>query len=183
MIGPLRIGAAASVVDLSAAKEVLNIDFSDKDLEISGLVAAATETVSNMTGLILGAEQWCFSVGPQTGKLRIPVIPVRFITEVTFIDRDGDEQSDDAANYTLIPDDDRPYMLPSPGNSWPDVIRQDNAIKVTIQAGLVTLPPPLRVAILHMVVHLFTNRGDTGANMPHTVENLIGQYRRGWVAA
>ena len=184
MIGPSRIGDAAEVVGLLDAKTHLRVDHDDEDELISMMTASATEMVSNHTGLILGSEGWQFSVGPQAGRLRIPVAPVRSLTSVQYLDRDRAAQNASLDDFLLIADYSRPYLMPIDGTSWPITARDDDAITVTVAAGLLELPPPLKVAILMMLSHLYEDRGDNAMDeIPTTVRVLVEPYRRNWVEA
>lgn len=183
MIGPSRSGAAASIVSLTDAKAHLRIDHDEDDVLVSALVSAATETVSARTGVVLGAETWAFSVGPQDGALVLPVAPVRSITSISYIDRDGATLAADTDDFRLYADPHRPWI--EPVTAWPVVADRPDAITVTVAAGLTSLPDALRVAVMMLAGHWYQHReaaSDGVAELPLGVAELIEPWVRQWLA-
>jgi uncharacterized phiE125 gp8 family phage protein len=185
MIGPSRSGAAAVVVSLDEAKAHLRVDHDDENDLITGLVAAATETVSHLCGLVLGAEDWVFKVGTVSGRLMLPVVPVRTLAAISWLDADEVSVTGSVADFRLMPDETRPFIEPVTGNVWPVIARREDALTVTVAAGLTSLPGSLRIAILMVTEHLYEHRGAEGGMdaLPAPVRVLIEPYKRLWVAA
>lgn len=187
MIGPVRVGAAAVVVTLTEAKLHLRVDHADDDDLIGALVAAATEQVSEMTGLILGAESWQFSVPRPVSTLVLPIAPVSSVTAITYLDADLVQQSADPDGFDLFSDARRPWLQPVSGGTWPVCADRPDAITLTVSAGLAALPAALKAAILLLTGHLYQQREAVSdgqmAEVPISVRALIEPHRRGWVAA
>jgi uncharacterized phiE125 gp8 family phage protein len=185
MIGPNRVGAAAVVVALEDAKAHLRVDEDDENDLITAFVAAATEMVAGLCGLILGSESWQFKVGPVSGQLMLPVAPVTALSAISWLDADEVSVTGDVADFILIADAARPYVQPVTGGTWPVVARRDDAVTITVAAGLSVLPDALKVAILMVTEQLYEHRGaESGAaTLPGPVRSLIEMHKRQWVAA
>jgi uncharacterized phiE125 gp8 family phage protein len=184
---PTRSGAAAAPVDLAAAKSHLRATSSDEDDLIQSLLDAATEMVSERTGLVLGAETWVWKMRVVSGAVDLPKTPVTAITAMTYFDAAGTSQTDTPGNYRLLADPERPNLRPAPGFSWPATEVRDDAMTITFTAGLAICPPALRTAILMLVAHWFHNRSAVTdgamAEVPQSASALIDLHRLGWAAA
>lgn len=180
-----RIGAAASVVSLAEAKAHVRVDSADEDALIQALVDAATDFVSQRTGLSLGEETWRFVSAPPSGDLRLPVEPARELTAVSWIDPNGAVINGDVGDFLLFGGE-RPTVRPDSG-AWPVMAHRPDALTMTFTAGLEECPKALQVAVLLLVGHWHLNReAVTGGGMmevPAGAGSLIDVYRRGWVAA
>ena len=188
MIGPYRVGAAASVVTSTEAKQRIRVDHSEEDSLITDYIAAATELVSAMTGLVLGAETWQFKVGPQRDALLLPVAPVNTVTTIAYLDQTEVVQSANVGDFVLYADPVRPSLRPGRGKVWPAAADRDDAITITVSAGLTALPPSLKTAILMMVAHWYRTRepviiGMTSSETPFALNALIEPHKRLWAAA
>lgn len=186
MIEPHRTSAAAELITVTEAKLQLRVDHSADDALIGGLVATASAQVAALTGLIVGPETWQWRVGPQRDDLVLPIAPVSALTAIAWIDRDGASQVGVAADFDLFGDQRRVWLRPKRGRSWPASADREDAITLTLAAGLAQAPPALRTAALMIVVHLYDNRdpaGDGGPQVPAPVAALVEPHRRAWVVA
>ena len=184
---PTRSSAAAAPVDLAAAKSHLRATSSDEDDLIQSLLDAATEMVSERTGLVLGAETWVWKTRVVSGPVNLPKAPVVAISAMTYFDAAGGAQTDTIGNYRLLADPERPNLRPAPGYSWPATEVRDDAMTITFTAGLAVCPPALRTAILMLVAHWFHNRSAVTdgamAEVPQSASAMIDLHRLGWAAA
>jgi len=188
MIALSRVGAAAAgPVTLVQAKAHCRVDHNDDDALLAVYLAAATESVSEQVGQVLGLETWAFKAGPVSGDLILPKSPARALTSLSYIAADGQLHEGDTSDFILFADAARPFLRPAPGKAWPFAAPRPDALHVTFTAGLEVVPPALSAAILMLVSHYYENRAAVGsgphAAMPMAVECLVGLHRVGWAAA
>lgn len=188
MNAPTRIGtAAAGPVSVQDAKEYLRVTSTSETVLIGALIVAATDLVSARVGRVLGAESWAWKFRAITGQVLLPVVPVRSLTSLTYLDASEAVQTANLADFVLLNDADRPALRPALGKSWPTTALRDDAITVTVAAGLLIVPPGLRVAILMLVAHWYQTREAVTegamAEVPMAVESLIGVSKLGFVRA
>lgn len=186
MLMSLVTPAATGPVSLADAKAHCRVDYSDEDALISALLDAASVAVSEMSGRVLVAETWRMSVPGASGDLRLPKSPVQSLTAITYYDRDGVGQSANVNDFFLFADEDRAILRPKDGKAWPSVQSREDALSVDFVAGYADVPANLRQAVLLLVGHWYLHREAVGqdvAELPLSVEALVGISRRGWVAA
>lgn len=192
---PVRTVAPAALIDLDAAKVHLRVDGDDEDALIASYVAAATDRLDGIGGILgrcLMPQTWTASFWGFAGdRLRLPLRPVASITSVKYYDTAGTLQTFSAAKYGLLTDELGPYVRLLYPNIWPaDVaVDRDNAVVVTFVAGYAdaaSVPAPIKAAILLMVGDLYANRetaviGVPAAEIPMstTVQALLAPYRAG----
>jgi uncharacterized phiE125 gp8 family phage protein len=75
---------------------------------------------------------WCANLANR--GLLLPMPPLQSVDSVKYFDRDGDEQTLDAASYSLIPGTPARLVL-APGKSWPRTMNVPGAVRVTFTAG------------------------------------------------
>lgn len=180
-------GPTIGAVSISEAKAAAVVDFSDDDVQISGMIDAATRAVGEMAGRVLVAETWAASFGDgQSGTLRLPKSPVQSLTSITYYDADDVQQTADLNDFYLFRDDDVAYVCPKSGANWPTANSdRADAITVTFVAGYTSIPRNLKQAVLMMTAHFYENRSATMerkmAEVPLGVEHLVSLDRMGWI--
>lgn len=173
----------APVVSLDEAKQHLIVDYPDDDLLIETYIQAATAWLDGPTGWlgqVLGEQ--VLEIVSEHDPLCLPSLlqPVTDIVQVSFTDERGVEQIVDPETYQL--GGDKLWL-------WPlSPLRHATNSRIRFKAGYPvvngksTVPPSIRVAILMLVGHWYQNRsavviGNTVADVPFTVEALLGPYR------
>ena len=166
-------------VTLQETKAWLKVDDTNSDAEIAGLIQSAT----------LRAEAYCnrpFIQREYTEYFdRFPTViepcAVTFqsLTSISYVDGDGNSQSftdtqvDGGYKFT------KTRIKPAYGYSWPSTRDQYKAVTVVYQAGYGDdwndVPSNVRLAILYLVSHYFTNRQIAGedSELPETVKALL----------
>lgn len=189
---------AGPVVSLDEAKAHLRIDGTDEDAYVTALVAAATATVDGAGGWLGRAlrpqvwdltlpgwplDRWC-------ERIRLPLPPLISVASVSYRDGDGITQTLATGDYVVsgVGAAFGGAVSPADGASWPSLRWHPEAVTVRFTAGYaepddaVTVPEPIRHAILMMVGHLYANREAVAPNgradvVPMGAEALLAPYR------
>lgn len=175
---------------LAEVKDHLRLDGPDHDAGLGALIVAARNVVEQHTGLALISrpvavflDDWPNSrvampwwqgtadgslsaLQRETDQVPLPVRPVDTITSVTIKDTLGQENTWAAEHYQL-----KPGMMPvlhCVTGSWPQPGQPVDGIRVTLTAGFGDswndVPADIRQALLQLIAHQYTNRGDTPSN-------------------
>lgn len=113
---------------------------------------------------------------------RLPLGYISSITQIQYLDTDGNLQVWDSANYSLDNlSNSAARLRPIPTQTWPDVGEYDSAARLTVVAGwtAVDVPYPIRAGILQKLAVLFEARapGDPEADaIERAARNLLRPY-------
>lgn len=110
--------------------------------------------------------------------------PLQSVTEVTYVDQGGVEQTLPEADYQVDPYSMPPCIVPAYGKSWPATRPQRNAVKVRFIAGHTSasaVPAEIKAWMLLSIGALFENResinvGNIVNEMPY-VDALVATNR------
>lgn len=195
----LRLIEAATThpVTLDAAKAHQRVVDDEQDAVIEGIVRAAEEFVAGRTGLCLAPETYRIERACWwSGDLTIAAAPLRDVTEVSYLDADGNEIVVDPSLY-------RWRRTRSGGEIWllqaftPPALadQHKDAVRITLEAGYddpaatgsgddpeLAFPFRGRQAILLLVGHWFENReavltGTISSQVGHALDALLAQLR------
>ncbi len=172
-------------VSLDAAKEHLRVDGTADDSYISGLIAAACQTVGNDLGMTLaptGYRQYC------PGGFFVPVLMETYPVsgaglKLIYFDAAGSQQIVDPNDYDLVTwtDPQRIHFHSTP----PAVISGPSTVPyVEFTAGFEpdTIPPQIRQAVLFLIAHWYDRREPVSdkisRSVPLAYEYLVWKYRR-----
>lgn len=187
---------AITPISLSEAKAWLDINYTDKDTIITGLIKAATAHLDGWSGILgrcLVEQSWRQDFDRFARCLRIPLAPVLEITSIKYDDEAGDEQTVSADEYALLNDDLGPYILFNDDVSFPALSAVRPAVRVTYKAGYAnggthpnytsTVPDDIKHAIALLVRHWFDNPtavvvGVSAQAVPMSVDALLAKHRR-----
>ena len=176
---------SSTPVSIDEAKVFLSVDHSDHDTLISSFIAAGVSRGEATTGTRF-AEQTVQLWADHWSDLEIlPIGPVSAVTDITFQDREGSEQTVPSEDYELVGAGLSRSLRPSSGSGWPsDVLDETGAIGVTMTVGYSELPPSLVAAVLLMTGDLSAHRETASVGMPAgeipmsmQVDTLLSQYR------
>lgn len=124
-------------VTLDEAKQQLRVDGDDEDEIIERMIAAATELCEKETNTILASASMIYTqkTWPWGAycEIQLPVMPIRDVESVTYIDEDGVEQTVAPENYTLNEDDGT--IIFSKSYNYPTLKHTRNAVRVYFDAG------------------------------------------------
>lgn len=198
------IPAATMAISLAQAKAHCRVDDTDSDAVITGFIRAATEYVSERTGLTLQpttlqyrADRWsCLGGWRSSWWLQLPRSPVRDVTAITYFDVDGIEQTIAPSSYSWEPTNSGAYIWFGKTYSLPALeAGRPSAVRVMFEAGFndpadndtgsdpsLILPERLQQAMLLLIGHWFENRetvtiAATFSEVPVAMEALIETLR------
>ena len=183
----LVTAAAVPALSLPDAKKHLRIFHDDEDDYITGIVAAAQGYIEgpNGAGVALKPQTWRLSLDYFPCEILIPLGPVTEITGISYTGANGNEAMLDSWRSDL---DASPVRIwPARDTSWPAIICEPGAVKVTFTAGFEAPPADLIWALKLIVSHLYEHREaalDTGAKfglltLPLGAEHILDRYRVG----
>jgi uncharacterized phiE125 gp8 family phage protein len=166
-----------------------------RKVAVEGMIGAAWEHLS-------GPDGWLGrSLGTQVvdyyrdsfweGDITLPLGPVQSVLSIEYRQpSDGVWVTMPAQHYELRGDVVGPAFNSPIARGWPGTANIPEAVRIRYRAGFVTLPKPVRAAILLMVADLFENPGTTAdagsasrvaVPMSLTVQNLLDPAYRRWV--
>lgn len=160
------------VLALADAKAFLRIDGSDEDTVVSALRDAAIDWVERYTAKGLSSRAWRLTTVDYRTPLRLGVGPIKEITSVSFVSRDGGEV--DLEHWRF---DDGAVWLGS-SSSWLSPPLGLGSVQIDFVAGFdepATQAPGLLVAVRLMLQQLYDNRGSSDPSL--AVLALSAPYR------
>lgn len=174
----LRLIQAATTQPVTAeeAKLQTRVEVSAEDTLIEQYIAAAVRLVEDRTGLVLAPSVFRVERSDWwAGDLCILVAPVGDITEVSYLDEDGDEQVVDPTLYRWRRTKEGAEIWLLDAFDAPDVAEErKDSVRITVSAGFedpassgsgddpeLALPATAKQAILLLVGAWFENREET----------------------
>ncbi len=170
-------------VTLVEAKLHLRVDFSDDDLLITALIAAARQAAETLTGRQLVTARWKYILdsfpgpslmGVPAGKtftlpghaILIPKAPVQSIVSIDYLDMNRTAQTMSSVNYATDLACEPARITPIFGQIWPINLPEIGAVSVTFDAGYGTatdVPEGIKSWIKLRVGSLYQNREEVAA--------------------
>ena len=188
MTAILLAGPATEPVTLAEAKAFLRVDGSDEDSFISTLITAARLHAESVTGRATISQTWrvVIEAWPEDRILRLPVAPLKALSEIRAYDAEGNETVLPLADFQPGSGQ-APALLyvPTPVSGMP-LTRRHDAIEIDYVAGFgdapADVPEDLRHAVLMLVGHWFEHRdavivAGSGAVVPAGFDRLVAPYR------
>lgn len=175
-------------VTLDEAKRHLRVDASDEDALIAGLIVTARTRLEEHCERAFVTQTWRLSLSgwPGDAWLLLPRPQLLTVTSVTYVDSADATQTVSSADYVVVTDGEPGSVVLKSTASWPSAELQVGLpVRVTYTCGYgataLSVPAPLRAALLLLVAHLFENRESvTAQNLkeaPQAVEWLAEPYR------
>lgn len=186
----LTLETAPSVMpfSLSDLKDQLRIDTDADDKHLNELAHDAVAFLEGKNALrrALITQSWAQWVKNPT-EVRVEMTPFQSLTSVQYYDAAGSLQTATLANFEAVGTDDKVWIRPKDGYSWPASEDRPDAIKITYQAGYgdaaSDVPRSIRRAIALLVAHWYERREvvdrDT-AEIPYGLTALIDMERARW---
>ncbi len=176
---------AIEPVSLAEAKAHLRLDTTAEDLLVATVITAARQHIEKALQISLISQSLSFFIdgwANSAAPVVLPVAPlIQFVSVRTFAP-DDTPTSLSTAGFDV----DRgppPRIAMRSSMALPTALRRLNAIEIAFTAGFgpsaSDVPQPIRQALLHLVAHLYENRGlspDETA-MP-AVDILLAPWRR-----
>lgn len=159
------------------AKLHCRIDGGDEDALIDGLVAAATDYVSQYTGRSITAQVLRFSLSDLADKIELPFGPVSEVNSLSIFS-DGELVELPAEAYHLHDN----TVVRAYGYAWPTTDVRPDAVQIEYLAGYQAVPTSIKQAILLLVGDWYAVRegavvGSSVSEMPTSVAALLANYR------
>lgn len=174
------------IVSLDDAKDHLRVDADTDAYYIEMLIKAATSAIEEMTGRAVMPQTWAMSIDGASGQVFLPKSPVQSVSSIKYFDRDGAAQTATVSDFHLFKDEDKAWLEPKTGFSWPATISRADALTIAFVAGYSTVPPALKGAALMMIAHWYEHReavGESMSELPLALQTLVSFHRTGWIAA
>lgn len=193
MLSPVLVTPPASLpVTLAEAKLHLRVDGTEEDTLITGLIQAAVSHLDGWTGILgraLVEQTWRQDFDTFGCSMRLGLGPVTEIVSVTWRNEAGQVATVASSNYALVTDGIGPKVFWDSGFSSPSGLYEQGAVSVTFKAGYPddedgnsTVPAAIKVAILLMIGHWFSNRSavEEGnfTDVPMSANALLAPFRR-----
>jgi len=146
---------------------------------ITALITAARLDVESWTNRTLVTTTYEYYTEDLCAVIEIPTSTVNSITSITYIDDDGSTQTLSSTLYTLDNISIKNTVFLTPGQSYPSVLVQPNAVKITFPAGYgaaSAVPENLKTVIKMRVAELFEHReaNTTASRTPNSImESLM----------
>lgn len=183
----------ATPIEADDVKAHLRIAGDDQDETITALAKAALSMVDGhkkLLGRALLTQSWSISVSApnSAGAIFLPCPPFQELTEITYYDADGEEQTATLDEFRVTSGPDWAFVTPRPGYRWPTTESRLDAITIEYTCGYAAtfekLPDDLQSAVRLLTGHFFENREATTAQdlkqLPFGVQALLGPYVLGF---
>lgn len=208
--------AAPSALPVTAAevKDHGRVDTDAEDDLVTAYIEAATRAIDGAEGWLgrcLVEQTWDLKLDwfPSDDRpILIPLAPLLSIEQITYTDEAGATQTLASSVYQVVGiGSNMPgYVLEAHEQSWPATRDIPEAITIRFKAGYAAddsvspsdprgnIPPPIKVAIYHMVSDLYEMRGakdvsaaqirfaDRREPLSPIAQALLSTYRVGWFA-
>lgn len=177
-------------VSIAETKQHLRVDEDDEDSLITSLINAATLHIERATGRRLVVQRWTKSLDqfPESGgAIRLRLVPVISVDEISFIDVNGVRQYLDPAAYELDAQSEAAWVFPAFGYIWPAARERANAVTIKFSSGYGSpndVPADIKAALLLLIGHLYENREAVivdarlqALELPMGVNMLLSPYK------
>lgn len=167
---------AQPIVTISEAQAFVRIEIGEEEALLAGLIRSASALCEAFLNQVVIARDFELELPASGGWERVPLTPVRSITQARSIGVNGVE--------TLLPSSGYAVDIDSSGDGWVRMAQADGATRVRVSgtAGMADdqngVPEPIRQGVLRLVAHLFTARDGDGGEPPAAVSALWRPYRR-----
>lgn len=173
------IAPAEPLVSLAEAKLHLRVEHDAEDALIERIVEAATERAEVMQARAYVTQTFRLTLSrfPAGRILRLPRPPLQSVSEITYLDTDGTEQTLDSTSYRVDADAEPGRLILNADTSWPNAANEVDAVRVTYVAGYgaaADVPEQIRSAVLLFVGHLYENREAITVGTGPTFELAFG---------
>jgi len=170
----------AEPVTLAEARLHLRVTSTAEDTKITGLIAAARQSVERWCnrGLITQTVRLRLDAFPD-GCIRLPWGKAASITGVTYVDTDGSTQT--LTGYQSDLDAVPARLAPAYNENWPQTREVLGAVNVTYVVGAASVSADIHSAMLLMIGDMYASReavvlGTIVADNP-TVAALLNPHR------
>jgi uncharacterized phiE125 gp8 family phage protein len=190
---PLSFSTTVEPVDLDLVKAHLRVTSDYEDDLITGSMSAARAIFEELTGRQLINADWelALSAAPCWNQIELPRPPLSGNVVITYDDANGDPQTFDDTNYTVITSGlsigspavqtfdshcQRGRIVLAPGASWPATNGQPGSFRITRTCGYgaspEAIPALIRSCLYLLVSHFHRNRSEVEGGVRQGFEVL-----------
>lgn len=162
-------GPTIEPVTLAEAKSHCEIsqEETSHDDKLSLFIESAREQVEHDTGYAIAEQEFTLFLNgfPCSKWIYLPVRPVTEISEIVYLDDEGNQQTLASDHYQIDPGRRAVYLV---GDSWPSTINRPNSVSIEFMAGYedsASIPSTLKQMVLLKVADQFADRGDMDGYM------------------
>lgn len=182
---------SALIISVDEVKQHVVIE-TDRDNDLLDMyIRAATRFAEERTNRVLQPNEYEFRTNKWLPYIVLPVVPVRAITSVMYMDAGGDEQTVPESEYYILSGTDGTQLHFIPGFDFPELFDRypDNLIKVRFTAGAnqegasgdiqgLDVDPMDKLIVLVLTAHWYQNRepvrmGNIVNELPFSIKALI----------
>ena len=169
-------GLALPIVTMSEAQAYVRIETGEEEAVLAALIRTASGLCEAFINQVVVARPFECDLPSSSCWERLPITPVRSITDVAAVDPGGASTPLSSGTYSMDID--------HSGDGWVRLGAVPSAghLRVGGTAGMADdengVPEPIRQGVLRLVSHLFTDRDGEGAEPPAAVTALWRPYRR-----
>ncbi len=160
----------AQPVTLPELKAYMRLTHSDSDVELQGLIEAATELLEAQTYRQIVTATWERRLDrfPANGvAIKLPRPPLAAVTSLQYVDPDGVVQTWAASNYVVSNRTVYGELWTAHDVSWPDIRYEREAVRITFTAGQAraSVPERIKTAVkaIAMQMHDYPGEATVGA--------------------
>lgn len=164
-------------VKRSDAQAQVSADEVDFDTTLDMLIASARAHVEAYCNRAFADHAMVWACDSFEDLARLPMAPAKSITKISFIDREGAEQTVSAATYRLNADGLEPSISLQRGQVWP-VVGAGERIEVSAAFGG-DCPADVKHAMLLLIASGFTAKENEERPQWTAVDALLANHRRG----
>jgi len=170
------VGLAEPIVAMAEAQAYVRIETGEEEALLAGLIRTASALCEAFINQVVVARPFQCDLAASGRWERVPITPVKVLSDVAALDQNGVATPLPVGGYTLDID--------FSGDGWVRVPQTTGSsrLRVSGTAGMADeqngVPEPIRQGVLRLVGHLFTSRDEAGGEPPAAVTALWRPYRR-----
>ena len=180
---------AVEPLSLAEAKEHLKVEVDVDDNLISRLITTARQHVEKQIDKVMIDQTWLIYLSdwPGTSEVKLPVAPISAVNDLRTWSSDGIASTVDPSHYYADLADTPQRLVLRGSRIWLKPSQVANGIEIEVIAGYgpdgVSVPAPLRTAMLLLIAHWYENRqpdcaGAVGGSIATSLQSLLAPYKR-----
>lgn len=172
----MNAGIASPAVSLSEAQAFVRIETGEEEALLAAMVRSASAICESFLNQVIIARDFTLELPARADWTRLPLSPVKAITDVAALGVDGSAAPLGVDSYAVDID--------ANGDGWVKLNGDAGARRILVRgrAGMAEdcngVPEPIRHGILRLTAHLFASRDESGGQPPAAVTALWRPYRR-----
>ena len=174
-------------ITTAEAKKHLNVEHTEDDDYIAGIISAARDQLEVATGRSWVTQTWRLALDefPEEEFLELPRPPLSSVTHVKYYDESGDLQTFSDELYKVDTDSSRGRIILLEVESWPTIQNELAVIEIEFVAGYgepSEVPSGLKHLLKIYLGLLYAIRepvvlGTIATRIPHTIERLTWRFK------